>query len=210
MAKRFSKLTRPAMRTLPPNQSISEHGITFRRDASGDGVFSVNVMVDRRRIHRVIGRESDGVTRQQAEDFIAIARTDARRDRLELPDGRKTPLAFREEAEKYVEKLKEESGKNIRAKDRQLRQHLVPFFGSSPLGQIASFDIERYKRARRRLCPERVPWWLCKTRPKGNLHGQPRRLRRLRQRSPPCAQRSGRFSVRSPVQLPEKRLKHFA
>ncbi len=150
MAKRFSKLTRPAMRTLPAKQSISEHGITFRRDASGDGVFSVNVMVDRRRIHRVIGRESDGVTRQQAEDFIAIARTDARRDRLELPDGRKTPLAFREAAVKYVEKLKEEGGKNITAKDRQLRQHLVPFFGPSPLSQIASFDIERYKRARTR------------------------------------------------------------
>ena len=129
MAKRFSKLTRPAMRALHAKKSISEHGITFHRDASGDGVFSVNVMVDRRRIHRVIGRESDGVTRQQAEDFIAIARTDARRDRMKLPDGRKTPLAFREAAVKYVEKLKEEDGKNIRAKDRQLRQHLVPFFG---------------------------------------------------------------------------------
>jgi len=150
LTKRFAKLTRPAMRALPYNQAISEHGIIFCRNSSGDGVFSVNIMVDRRRIHRVIGRESDGVTRQQAEDFISIARTDARRDRLELPDGRKTPLSFCEAAPKYVKQLKEEDGKNIAAKDRQLKQHLVPFFGSVPLSQIASFDVERYKRLRSR------------------------------------------------------------
>lgn len=150
MTKRFAKLTRPAMRALPCDQSLSEHGIIFRRNSSGDGVFSVNIMVDRRRIHRVIGRESDGVTRQQAEDFIAIARTDARRNRLELPDGRKTPLSFCEAAPRYVERLKEEDGKNIAAKDRQLKQHLIPFFGSSPLSQISSFDVERYKRLRSR------------------------------------------------------------
>jgi integrase len=148
MAKRFSKITRPAMRTLSSG-AISEHGITFRRDATGDGVFSVNIMVDRQRIHRVIGRESDGVTRQQAEDFISLARTDARRDRLELPDGRKTPLGFRETAPRYVARLREEDGKNIDAKDRQLRQHLCPFFGSKPLSQIETSDIERFKRARR-------------------------------------------------------------
>lgn len=148
MAKRFTRLTRPALRSLPPGGSISEHGITFRRDASGDGVFSVNVMVDRQRIHRVIGRESDGVTRQQAEDFIARARTDARRDRLELPDGRKTPLGLSEAAPRYIARLREEGGKNIEAKDRQLRQHIIPFFGGKPLGQIESFDVERYKKAR--------------------------------------------------------------
>lgn len=148
MARGFSKLTRPAMRALAAGDGITEHGITFRRDPSGDGVFSVNVMVDRQRIHRVIGRESDGVTRQQAEDFIARARTDARRERLELPDGRKTALGFAEAAKLYVDRLGEEGGKNIAAKDRQLRQHLTPFFRSKPLAQIETFDIERYKKAR--------------------------------------------------------------
>lgn len=88
MATRFSKLTRPAIRALKFGGTITEHGITFRRDTNGDGIYSINVMVDRRRIHRVIGRESEGVTRQQAEDFIAQVRTDARRQRLELPEGR--------------------------------------------------------------------------------------------------------------------------
>lgn len=148
MSRGFSRLTRPAMRTLAKGGSISEHGITFRRETSGDGVFSVNIMVDRRRIHRVIGRESEGVTRQQAEDFVARARTDARRDRLDLPDGRKTRLGFREAAIRYLEQLKQGGGNNIRTKQRQLEQHLTPFFTDRPLSQISSFDIERFKRTR--------------------------------------------------------------
>ncbi len=148
MARRFTKLTRPAIRSLQSDQAITEQGITFRRVPSGDGVYSVNIMVDRRRIHRVIGRESEGVTRQQAEEFIAVARTDARRERLNLPEGRKTPLGFREAAVRYVERLEQEDGKNIRAKRRQLAQHLVPFFGDRPLSQISSFEIERYKKER--------------------------------------------------------------
>jgi hypothetical protein len=93
MTKVFDKLTRPAIRRLAPGGKINEHGITFERLANGDGVFSVNVMVDGQRIHRVIGRESDGTTRTQAEDFIEKARTEARHGRLNLPKGRKMPLA---------------------------------------------------------------------------------------------------------------------
>ena len=51
----------------------------------------------------------------------------------------------------YPERLEQENGKNIKAKRRQLGQHLVPFFGDRPLSQITSFDIERYKRARRQM-----------------------------------------------------------
>lgn len=148
MSRTFARLTRPAMRSLTPGNSITEAGISFRREASGDGVFSVNIMVDRRRVHRVIGRESDGVTRQQAEDFIASARTDALRERLDLPERRKTPLGFREAAAKYIERLLEEGGKNIAAKRRQLNQHLLPFFGGKGLSQASSFDVERYKKRR--------------------------------------------------------------
>lgn len=62
MAKTFVKLSRAAMRKLPVGASITEHGITFERTANGDGLFSVNIMVDRRRIHRAIGRKSEGVS----------------------------------------------------------------------------------------------------------------------------------------------------
>jgi hypothetical protein len=149
MAKRYTKLTRLAIRALKTGDRLTEHGITFHRNTNGDGVYSVNIMVDRRRVHRVIGRESEGVTRQQAEDFIAQARTDARHQRLELPEGRKTPLSFDEAANRYVQRLRDGDGKNIDIKERQLRQHLVPFLASKPLSAIESFDVERYKKARR-------------------------------------------------------------
>ena len=89
MAKSFLKLTRPLMRKLEPGERITEHGITFERLADGDSVFSVNIMVDRRRIHRSVGRESDGTTRSTVEEFISKVRNEAREGRLNLPKRRK-------------------------------------------------------------------------------------------------------------------------
>jgi len=65
MAIKFLKLTRPEIRKLEAGHKIMEHGITFERFANGDGRYTVNIMVDGQRIHRVIGKESDGVTRKQ-------------------------------------------------------------------------------------------------------------------------------------------------
>lgn len=148
MAKRFEKLTRAAARNLPKGRKITEHGIEFTRGANGDGIYSVNIMVDGRRIHRVIGRESDGTTRTQAEEFIAKARTDAKHDRLSLPKGRKVPLSFRLAATQYLERLGDGEGKDLKAKKHRLEDHLVPFFADRPLSGISSFDIERYKKHR--------------------------------------------------------------
>ena len=148
MAKAFTKLTRPAMRKLKSGDTMNEHGITFERLANNDGVFTVNVMVDGLRIHRVIGRESDGTTRTQAEEFIEKVRRDARDDRLALPKGRKIALSFKEAGGKYLKKQEEEGGKDLDAKRRRLNQHLIPFFGDMPLSKITSFEIERYKKQR--------------------------------------------------------------
>jgi hypothetical protein len=143
MARAFHKLTRLAMRKLPPGGKIMEHGITFERLSHGDGVFTVNVMVDGQRIHRVIGRESDGTTRTQAEGFIEKVRRDAREGRLNLPKGRKIALGFREAATKYLQRLQEGDGKDLTAKRRRLNLHLIAFFGDLPLSKISSLDIER-------------------------------------------------------------------
>lgn len=148
MAKTFKKLTRTLTRKLTPGETCMEHGITFERLANGDGVFTVNVMVDGQRIHRVIGRESDGTTRTQAEEFIEKARQEAKEGRLHLPRGRKIALSFHEAATRYLEKLGEEGGKDLVAKRRRLTLHLVPFFEDMPLANISTFDIERYKKAR--------------------------------------------------------------
>ena len=50
MARTFQKLTRPAMRKLAAGEKINEHGIAFERQPNGDGLFTVNVMVDGQRI----------------------------------------------------------------------------------------------------------------------------------------------------------------
>ncbi len=148
MSKTYIKLTRPALRKLASGDKINEHGIAFERLANNDGVFTVNVMVDGQRIHRVIGKESDGTTRTQAEEFIEKVRQDAKHDRLALPKGRKVALSFREAASKYLVKLEEEDGKDLKMKDQRLKLHLVPFFGDMPLSKVSSFDIERYKKQR--------------------------------------------------------------
>ena len=150
MAKTFTKLTRPEMRKLAPGGKINEHGITFEKSASGDGVFTVNIMADGQRIHRVVGRESDGTTRTQAEAFIEKVRSDAKNDRLALPKGRKVALAMREAAAKYLDRLKVEGGKDLKMKRQRLDLHLVPFFGDYPLNKISGFDIERYKHQRQK------------------------------------------------------------
>jgi integrase len=148
MALKFSKLTRPNIRKLSEGKKITEHGITFERFSNGDGRYTVNIMVEGQRVHRVIGRESEGVTRKQAEDFIEQIKTDARKGRLNLPKGRKTILRFDRAGELYLSKLEEEGGKDLKMKKMRLNHNLIPFFKDKPLAQITSFDIERFKKKR--------------------------------------------------------------
>ncbi|MCH8168153.1 MAG: site-specific integrase, partial [Proteobacteria bacterium] len=117
---------------------------------NGDTRYSVNIMVDGQRIHRVIGLESEGVTLTQAREFIAMARTTAREGRLNLPRRRKTPLSFTKAADEYIEKLGHGDGKNITQKQQQLRDYLKPYFGSRRLDAITEFTVGGYKKARQK------------------------------------------------------------
>jgi integrase len=136
------------MRKLKHPDILSEHGIIFERLENGDGRFRINIMVDGQRIHRVVGKESEGVTRNQVEELIAKLRTDARHGRLNLPKGRKTIFNFKEAAEKYLEKQIIEGGKDLKMKKMRIKMHLLSFFNEIPLNKISSFDIERYKKYR--------------------------------------------------------------
>src|ERR1700722_14170613 len=112
MTLRFSRLVRQAIRRLQTGEKISELGITVERLVDSDLQYSINIMVDGKRVHRVVGRESDGATRTQAEDFIEQARTDARAGRLNLPKGRKLALTFGTAADDYLRRLEQSGGKN--------------------------------------------------------------------------------------------------
>ena len=149
MALKFQKLTRTNIRKIQSGEKLHEHGISFERLANGDGRYTVNIMVDGVRVHRVIGKESEGVTRKQAEDYIEQARTDARKGRLNLPKGRKVALGFREAADKYLARLEKEGGKDLYMKKFRFDGHLKPFFKDRSIAKVASFDIERYKRCRK-------------------------------------------------------------
>lgn len=144
MSLRFTRLTRPNIRQLQPDRRITEHGITVARLKDGDARYSVNVMVDGQRVHRVVGRESDGTTRSQAERFIEKVRTDARLGRLDLPKGRKTPLKFSDAADQYIKKLESEGGKNIENKKRHFSLHLKPFFKSQTIKTISEFTVGQH------------------------------------------------------------------
>lgn len=154
MALKFSRLTRPAIRSLEKGQRIHEHGITAERLPSGDVRYSVNVMIDRQRVHRVIGRESEGVTREQAERAIETLRTRAREDRLDLPTGRKTHRLFAEAATEYLKRLEEtlaEGQKGFRDlpnKRRNVDKYLFPYFGKHRADKITSFLVKHYQRKR--------------------------------------------------------------
>jgi integrase len=148
MALRFSRLTRPAIRALEPGQRLNEHGITAAKQANGDVRFSVNIMVDGQRIHRVIGRESEGVTREQAERTIEKFRTEAREDRLDLPKGRKKHRTVAEAAEEYLGRMDEGGGKDLVNKRRHLRQWLVPYFRSERLDKLTEFRLRQYRKQR--------------------------------------------------------------
>ena len=149
MARRFDRLHRLSVRSLSSGDKITEHGITAERMENGDTRYSVNIMVDGQRIHRVIGRQSEGVTRRQCEEFIEIKRTEAREGRLSLPKGRKTHLTFTKAGQDYLERLKEAGGKNLKVKRRHINRYLGPFFGNQRLNAITIFTIERYKKRRK-------------------------------------------------------------
>jgi integrase len=145
MSLRFSRLDRPAIRKLQPGEKITEHGITAERLADGDLRYSVNVMVDGLRIHRVIGKEKEGVTRTQAEEFIEQARTDARLDRLSLPRRRKLQLTFTATADLYLKKLKEINGRDFINNEQHLRIHLKPYLGTMRIDQISAFTLQKFQ-----------------------------------------------------------------
>lgn len=148
MAIKYSKLTKANCAKLQQNEMIVENGIVYQKTKNNDGKFSINICVNGKRIHRVIGYESDGTTRVQVEEVIAQIKSDAKNNRLNLPQNRKTHLKFYEASKIYIECLKSTNGKSVEKKEQQLRMYLVPFFKNYIVSQISTFDIEKYKHER--------------------------------------------------------------
>ena len=144
----LSKLSRLSLRKLASGQKVIEQGIVFERLLNGDGRWSFNIMVDGVRIHRTVGLESDGVTREYVQAIIEKLRTEAREGRLGLPKGRKVGFTFNVAANLYLEELHKTGGKDLINKRTIMERHLIRFFGSKPIDRIESADIDRYKAMR--------------------------------------------------------------
>lgn len=151
MALRFQRMTRPAIRALQSGEKIDEHGIRAERLRNGDVRYSVNIMVDGQRVHRVVGRESEGTTREQAERTIESLRTKAREGRLDLPNGRKVHRTFADVAEDYLSRIEHhpKHGRNFDRKKAHIRQRLSPYFKGQRPDKITDFGIAHYVRHRR-------------------------------------------------------------
>ncbi len=151
MAKKFHAMSRLALRALSPGEAIREHGIVAERMRGGDLRFAINIMVDGERIHRVIGRASERVTREQAEQAIEALRTRAREGRLDLPQGRKVHRTFSEAAEEYLQQIEHDPkhGRNLGPKRRHIRQQLAPYFKGQRPDKLTDFAISHYIKHRR-------------------------------------------------------------
>jgi integrase len=143
--QKFVKMTRLAMRALVPGKRIVEHGIVYEKLKSEDGRFELCIQVNGKRMHRTVGKESEGITRSHAEQAIEKFKNEARMGRLSLPKGRKLPMTFKEAAAQYLERLSLEGGKSLDTKKRQLKQLLIPFFDCTPLADISPFQVEQFK-----------------------------------------------------------------
>ena len=144
----FTKLNRANMKGLKSGEKIQENGIIYTKLSNGDAVFSINIMVDGKRIHRVVGRESRGTTRTQAEDYINKLYNEAKEERLNLPKGRKNSLNFNQAFNQYIEVIERTDGKDIRNKKHRFKNHLDSYFGKIPLTKINEVAIAGYKKLR--------------------------------------------------------------
>lgn len=138
----MSRLDRTALRGLAIGAKVSESGIIAERVAGGLR-FSVNIMVDGKRVHR---RGLASLT--EAREFLEQARTDARHGRLNLPQGRKLALTFTQAADDYLKRLDQSGGKNMVAKRRQFGMWLKPYFGGMRLDAITDFTVGKFKKIR--------------------------------------------------------------
>jgi integrase len=148
MALKFQALTRKATSGLVVGQKITEHGITVERTGKGDLIYRVGIMVDGRRIHRTVGRESEGVTRRHAEEKIEEFRTKEREGNLSLPIGRKNHFTFEAAAAEYLVRLERGGGKDIANKRRHLEAYLTPYFRSCRADRVTTMMVAEYVQHR--------------------------------------------------------------
>jgi integrase len=105
-------------------------------------------MVNRRRFHQVVGLESEGFTKTQAEDLIASLRAQKHTRKHGIPSSKASAATFADAAKSYLTFLRETGGKDVAKKDERLRLHLLPKLGGLQLASMTAADLKRYSAKR--------------------------------------------------------------
>ncbi|ROU09428.1 hypothetical protein D9T17_00965 [Lysobacter enzymogenes] len=138
------------MRALKPGASINEHGIVYTKLANGDGRWTVNVMVARARHHQVVGLESEGYTRTQAEEVVAKLKAQKRAAAHGVAGSKQVaPRSVKAAAEDYLEYLEKHDGKDIATKRMRFKEHLTPHLGILSVARLTSDDWLAYVTIRK-------------------------------------------------------------
>jgi len=199
----MSDFSRSELRRLKPGQTRSERGVVYER-LDGDGRWSINVMVNRVRHHQVVGLESEGYTRTQAEDVIAALKAKKREtNHGVVAPAHRVRLSIAKAVDDYLEFLRGHDGKDLEAKTRRFEQHIVPHLGKIGIDRLTDDDWSRYVASRR---AEGASNATINRERSALLHMLHTALRRKQLRGMPCLlarqkEPPGKISYLSPDQL---------
>ena len=100
-----NKFARSDLRRLSPGQTRSERGIVYER-LDGDGRWWVNIMVNGRRYHHVVGLESQGFTKTQAQDVIDGIRAQKHSRKHGVQASRRSAVTIASATQEYLKSSK--------------------------------------------------------------------------------------------------------
>jgi integrase len=137
-------LDRSSLRKLKPGESRSAKGVVYTRLPS-DGRWSINVMVNRVRHHIVVGLESEGFTRTQAEDVIAGLKAKKREQQhgVAAPKHR-VRHSVSQAAKSYLSHLEEHGGKDVKGKRGRFDRHITRLLGNISVAKLTENDWSKY------------------------------------------------------------------
>ncbi len=140
-------MNRSDLRKLKPGQTLSARGIVYER-LVGDGRWWINIMVNGRRFHHVVGLESEGYTKTQAQEVIDSLRAQKHTRKHGVAPAKRSAITLANAAPEYLKYLSETGGKDVAKKTERLTLHLLPHLGGQLLGSMTETDLKRYSTKR--------------------------------------------------------------
>ena len=135
----FAKMTRTAMRALNPGQRIVENGLIYEKLKDGDARFECCIRVNKKRVRRSFGKESEGMTRRKAEALILELRA---KPPEVFRSYKKRQLPFDETITRYLDRLTLTNGKMLSKKKQIVRDYLLPYFKGQQVSSLTAYDLD--------------------------------------------------------------------